>query len=84
MRSRLDRSGLSPSASPARVCRPRRRRREWILRKQVEDVGEEDFLMLLFVVAAKLDQGRRFGRHIFVHPLHRFVDTCPIGINRIE
>jgi hypothetical protein len=38
------------------------RRQERVLRKQMEDVGEDEFLMLLLAVATKLNQGGCFGR----------------------
>ena len=53
-------------------------------REQVQDIGQQQFLMmLLFVIAAELDQFN--GRNIVLHERrHRAVDMVAIGMNSFE
>ncbi len=55
-------------------------RMQRVLREQVQDVGQQQFLMLLFMVAAELDQRGDGGRQIVLHERrHRAVDMVAIG-----
>ena len=61
------------------------RRMQRVLGKQVEDVGEQQLLMLLFMVAAELDQRGHGGRQIVLDERgHRAVDMVAIRKDSLE
>ena len=54
-----------------------------VLREQMQNVGQQQFLMLLFVIAAELDQIGDRGRKIVLHERrHRAVDMVAIRDDR--
>ena len=60
-------------------------RTQRVLREQVQNVGEQQFLMLLFVIAAEFDQRGDRGAKIILHERrHRAVDMVTIGDDRLE
>ena len=60
-------------------------RMQRVLREQVQDVGHQKFLMLLFVVATEFDQLGDRGPEIILHQRgHRAVDMVAIGDDRLE
>ena len=60
-------------------------RTQRVLREQMQDVGEQQFLMLLFVIAAEFDQLGDGRRKIVLHERrHRAVDMIAIGDDRLE
>ena len=60
-------------------------RMQRVLREQMQDVGQQQFLMLLFMIAAELDQRCDCGRKIVLHKRrHRTVDMVAIRGDRLE
>ena len=58
-------------------------RTQRVLREQMQDVGQQQFLMLLLVIAAELDQPGDGRRKIILHQRrHRAVDMVAIGGDR--
>jgi hypothetical protein len=56
-----------------------------VLREQMQDVRQQQFLMLLFVIASELDQGSDRRRKIILDKRrHRAVDMGTIGGDRLE
>ena len=55
------------------------------LREQVQDIGQQQFLVLLFVIAAEFDQFSDSGRNVVSHERrHRAVDMVAIRIDSFE
>ena len=60
-------------------------RTQRVLREQVQNVSEQQFLMLLLVIAAEFDQLGDRGAKIILHERrHRAVDVVTIGDDRLE
>ena len=56
-----------------------------VLREQMQNVGEQQFLMLLFVIASEFDQLGDGRRKIVLHErFHRAVHVMPVGGDRLE
>ncbi len=56
-----------------------------VLREQVQNIREQQFLVLLFVVAAEFDQFGDGRRKIVLHQRsHRAIDMLAIRVNRIQ
>ena len=56
-----------------------------VLREQVQDIGEQQFLMLLLVVASEFDQLGDGRPEIILHQRrHRAIDMIAIGGDRLE
>ena len=56
-------------------------RAKGVLRKKMEDVGKDEFLMLLFMIKTELDQGSAslLPQRAFQEILHRLVDMGAVG-----
>ncbi len=60
-------------------------RTQRVLREQMQNVGQQQFLMLLFMIAAELDQRCDCGRKIVLQKRrHRAVDMVAICDDRLE
>ena len=60
-------------------------RTQRVLREQVQNVGKQQLLMLLLVIAAELDQLGDWGAKIILHERrHRAVDVVAIRDDRLE
>ncbi len=60
-------------------------RTQRVLREQVQDIGQQQFLMLLFMIAAEFDQFGDGRRQVFLHERgHRAVDMIPVRSDRLE
>ena len=60
------------------------RRAERVLREEMLEVGEQQFLMLLFVLDAELDQHGRRGPQVGQRGLHRGIDMRAPDANLVE
>ncbi len=60
-------------------------RAHWVLREQVQNIGQHQLLMLLFVITAELDQLSDGRRKIILHQRrHRAVDMVAIRSDRLQ